>query len=390
MAALTGAQTWEGLCRATQFAVEKDGRHPRFFASSPLLHRAARPRKISVPFSHRQGVVCAMGTEVKDKKTASFNKWAASVGIKSPRLQLAEFSGVRGVMTTDKLVIDELLMTVPRGQALEVTATQKLPPALRGVVSDALWARSEWAMRLALLLLHAKHVRTVGEGAATPDRTPWVEVLPRELSTPLHWSKSELAELQCRHIIAAVDAQRARWDELVRGVRGDEVAAKGPLASALTDREVTWALEMARSRAFSGPAVGGSLKSRLTTLATIGALSATYVLLDLGEPVQALTGAIAAIGFNLIYDLLLSREITNYVICPMIDMLNHRGDAKVRMQGGHHRWECKGGTTGGHMLIHREPPRAHNDSGYMGMVSRRHAGQQGRWQPPARFQGSGP
>eukprot|EP00899_Mesostigma_viride_P007542 jgi/Mesvir1/1678/Mv08661-RA.2 len=334
MAALTGAQTWEGLCRATQFAVEKDGRHPRFFASSPLLHRAARPRKISVPFSHRQGVVCAMGTEVKDKKTASFNKWAASVGIKSPRLQLAEFSGVRGVMTTDKLVIDELLMTVPRGQALEV--------------------------------------------------------LPRELSTPLHWSKSELAELQCRHIIAAVDAQRARWDELVRGVRGDEVAAKGPLASALTDREVTWALEMARSRAFSGPAVGGSLKSRLTTLATIGALSATYVLLDLGEPVQALTGAIAAIGFNLIYDLLLSREITNYVICPMIDMLNHRGDAKVRMQGGHHRWECKGGTTGGHMLIHREPPRAHNDSGYMGMVSRRHAGQQGRWQPPARFQGSGP
>ena len=44
---------------------------------------------------------------------------------------------------------------------------------------------------------------------------------------------------------------------------------------------------------------------------------------------QVLNGAIAAALFNLLYDVLLSQKVKWYAMCPIIDLLNHKGSVEV-------------------------------------------------------------
>ena len=101
------------------------------------------------------------------------------------------------------------------------------------------------------------------------------------------------------------------------------------LNSNITYKDVLWALETVNSRAFSGTYEGSSADQRQQLLFFTGALTLVWPLAGLGTWEQSLSAAIAVALSIFMRDLLTSSsiskaELKRYVICPFIDMFNHR------------------------------------------------------------------
>lgn len=103
--------------------------------------------------------------------------------------------------------------------------------------------------------------------------------------------------------MASVHKQRDDWADI-----HSRLASSTP-GTPVTREDLYWAIENVRSRAFSGPYTGGSASDRiklgllLLVLAAAGVGAGKVIIED------ALNGLIAAFGFNLLYDLLLSQRL---------------------------------------------------------------------------------
>mmetsp|Transcript_68905 Transcript_68905/g.217882 ORF Transcript_68905/g.217882 Transcript_68905/m.217882 type:complete len:221 (+) Transcript_68905:897-1559(+) len=86
-----------------------------------------------------------------------------------------------------------------------------------------------------------------------------------------------------------------------------------------------WGMSACRSRTFSGPYAGSTFKDRLQLVAILAVCVGGYTVAGMGEVTQALNGAVAALVFNVLYDVLLSKKQRWYAMCPLIDMINHKG-----------------------------------------------------------------
>lgn len=89
--------------------------------------------------------------------------------------------------------------------------------------------------------------------------------------------------------------------------------------------EFVWGCECARSRAFSGTYTGDAFNPKIYLFTLL--LVTVYVGLNLGTLEQAANGAGVVISVSILKDFVLPklfRRRQKYVICPLIDMTNHR------------------------------------------------------------------
>jgi hypothetical protein len=241
--------------------------------------------------------------------------------------------GLRGVVATKNVGVrsgEDLsaslpLVTIPADLAIEVTNARP-PSPFPKFVTQSFWEGCLWDQRLAFSLLYeAKILREQSE------KNAWIRQLPSSYSTPYTWSDDQLLQLQYSSLTNRVKRQRKDWtaffntwsDSARKTIGGDF------LGSDISYEDVIWALQTVNSRAFSGTYEGTSADQRQQLLLFTGALTLVWPLAGLGTWEQSLSAAIAVALSIFLRDLLTSSGVSNaalkrYVVCPFIDMFNHR------------------------------------------------------------------
>lgn len=100
-----------------------------------------------------------------------------------------------------------------------------------------------------------------------------------------------------------VEQQQQEWADAYQRLK--EATPSSPLSYT----ELVWGMECVRSRCFSGPYTGGSIRQRIVLGATIIGLAAFAVASQHVLIEDALNGLIAAFGFNILYDFFLSQKL---------------------------------------------------------------------------------
>jgi hypothetical protein len=292
-----------------------------------------------------------------DAPTAALLSWARTRGIRTPLLTPASFGGLRGMAAASDIAAGAAAASVPHAAVLETTSVSRVCPHA-GVCPPRAWAALPWWGRLALLLLRESSL-----GAASAF-APYVAVLPRAFDTPLHWSAPQRAALAAPRLAARVEAQRAELSA-VHAALAAAAAADEPscLAASVSLERFTWATEAVRSRTFSGPYEGSDAaerqqqliliagawralhaksamrvsapapaapRSRTTPPSLAPGLVAIFLATGAGPVENALSGALAALAFIFIKDLLiqgLPNAPKRYVLCPLVDLCNHASGA---------------------------------------------------------------
>ena len=148
---------------------------------------------------------------------------------------------------------------------------------------------------------------------------PWLDSLPRNFDTPIHWKKEDRDEwLQYQHMSESVDRQEKAWSDLYNKLKSCTTA------SSMTWEDFLWGCECARSRAFSGGYTGSPFNPFVYALTLL--LVTVYVGLNLGTLEQASNGAALVLCASIWKDFVLPKVFRSkkYVICPVIDMCNHK------------------------------------------------------------------
>lgn len=257
--------------------------------------------------------------------------------IKIDGVSQAVFSdgGLRGVVatkdvgvrsgTSEALSASLPLVTIPANLAIEVTNARP-PTPFPKFVAQQFWEGCLWDQRLAFYLLYeSKVLREQSEKSA------WIRQLPSSYSTPYSWNDELLNELQYPSLMNRVARQRKDWTTFFDKWQTSASETKGAefLDSGIKYNDVLWALQTVNSRAFSGAYEGSSADQRQQLLLFTGALTLVWPLAGLGTWEQSLSAAIAVALSIFLRDVLTSSSISNaalkrYVICPFIDMFNHR------------------------------------------------------------------
>lgn len=253
-----------------------------------------------------------------------FAEWAVAQGVKAEALELSVFpGGLRGMRALQPVDPGAAITTVPHRLTLETTTLQRSPPASLpvGWVEERLWASSAWYIRLALLLLRELELGPASELAA------WVKVLPKSFDElPMNWPESELRELQYPPLQKAV---RTQVDDY--GAAFDKLQASSSACKQFVTRErFVWAISVVRSRAFSGVYEGSDWDDRVAQIGFTAMLVAIGVGTHVLQPEQAINGAFAVTLTSLLRDFFLSRSgsLKRYVLCPLVDMLNHKASTQ--------------------------------------------------------------
>lgn len=239
------------------------------------------------------------------------------------QIQASKLSGGLGLVTNDNSRSSEtgsVVVTVPASLALSV----ELPgtgPDDSGVVADLVNDRSvfrslPWYAQFSLYLLKLDKVSSCKQ-ADDVDLQPWLDSLPRDFATPIHWGKNEREELQYSHLVESVKRQEIFWKDLHTTLQSCCRIEN------ITWKDFLWGCEIARSRAFSGGYTGTSFNPVIYAFTLV--LVTVYVALHLGTLEQAANGAALVFCASILQDFVLPKffKTKKYVICPIIDMANH-------------------------------------------------------------------
>ena len=146
----------------------------------------------------------------------------------------------------------------------------------------------------------------------------WIQSLPREMDTPIHWTREDRTQLQYKYLTDNIEKQEKEW----RSYYEQLVGCASDIG--ISWEEFLWGCEMARSRAFSGGFTGSGFNPSLYLFTLI--LVGIYVGLGVGSIEQAANGAGVVFCAIILQDFVLPKlfKSKRYVICPMVDMANHR------------------------------------------------------------------
>jgi hypothetical protein len=163
-----------------------------------------------------------------------------------------------------------------------------------------------WYVQMSLYLFKLDRVRDTKKGSDVSYR-PWLDSLPRQFCTPLHWSCSEggrtsedgswgraaddeeednvalAALLQYDFMVDSVRRQRRTWKRYYDQLN---ISSSGML---LSWEDFVWGCECARSRAFSGTYTGGAFNPAVYAFTLL--LVTLYVGAGFGTLEQAANGA---------------------------------------------------------------------------------------------------
>ncbi|EFN55457.1 hypothetical protein CHLNCDRAFT_52262 [Chlorella variabilis] len=243
--------------------------------------------------------------------TKDYLSWATEAGILSPKLMQAYFGGLRGGQALSDIAADEVFVTVPRGAALVVAPNERCP--CPDFVDPGFYKEAPWFVKMAVLLLWE---RRKGRGSSV---WGYIEQLPSSIDTPVRWEEADLAELQYQPAIKEIKQQQTAWRQQYNRF----CAAVRPGQGNYSWDNFLWAAENVRSRAFSGPYTGSSVGEKARTLGLLLAAGGGYAAWQQLPLEQVLNGFISVLLFNIIYDVLISKKLKWYALCPVVDALNH-------------------------------------------------------------------
>lgn len=154
------------------------------------------------------------------------------------------------------------------------------------------------------------------------DMRPWLDSLPRDFSTPIHWTQGQREQLQYKPLQSMISAQEKSYKKLYQNLKKDIVS--GALQEWSYD-DFLWGCDVAKSRAFSGAYGGTAFDPKPYALTLI--LIVAYIGLGIGSIEEASNGAALVFCGSILKDFVVPKLFKNkkYVICPMIDMANHVG-----------------------------------------------------------------
>lgn len=239
--------------------------------------------------------------------------WAKEADIQVSKLldlKASKGSGLGFFAPSTPLETGSLLITVPSSIALTVECPGNGPDD-RDVAATTTANLKElpWYVQMGVYLYKLDQVDS---SKNMLDYRPWLNSLPRTFDTPLHWSS--LDDLQYASMSESVQLQQTKWKSYYDQLQ----------ISDLSYDTFVWACECARSRAFSGSYTGSGFDPKLYAFTLL--LVTVYVGLNLGTLEQAANGAGLVVVFSILKDFVFPKfkKTKRYVICPMIDMANHR------------------------------------------------------------------
>ncbi|KAA8499615.1 hypothetical protein FVE85_7200 [Porphyridium purpureum] len=278
----------------------------------------------------------------KPAGVGALETWASRVGIQvEPSLKFSKSAlspsesgssesvelGVYSVSDTVLRGASRPLIRVPAELTFSVTSVDSSNP-LRRFVSNQYYRAAPWWLKLALQVLFERF------GGYATDLQTYLDFLPSKFNTPLHWKKDTLAnQSQYPPLEKAVTAQLQSYQSFYTGF---QAAAQDGYADKVSFEHFVWAIEVVRSRAFSGDCEPASFKQRYRLVLFILFLSFGFVSLGLGSPEDALNGGAAAISSILAFDIIYPRvtraldpaqALKRYALCPGVDLFNHNSRA---------------------------------------------------------------
>jgi DNA-binding phage protein len=149
----------------------------------------------------------------------------------------------RGVKATADIRSEDDLVRLPRAACMLVIEGQENPH--EEYISNELWAKAgdeRWALRVALVLLYEK---SLGRQSKFYE---YIEQLPKSFENLGTWTEGEVRELQ--YSVGEKFAKEQRMEnekacELIQNYARDGLKTTA-------EEEVIWALDVVRSRVFSG------------------------------------------------------------------------------------------------------------------------------------------
>lgn len=225
-----------------------------------------------------------------------------------------------GLVTTKQVPSGSVMVTVPSKVALSVESPGGGPDdfGLSDLVTERRTFRDlPWYVQFSFYLYKLDKVSSVKSGM---DLRPWLDSLPRQFDTPIHWrNKNERNEwLQYQHMTESVDRQEKSWRDMYQKLQSSTKA------STMTWEDFLWGCECARSRAFSGGYTGAPFNPLIYAFTLL--LVTGYLGLGLGSFDDAANGAAFVFCATVLRDFVLPKffRVKKYVICPLIDMCNHQ------------------------------------------------------------------
>jgi hypothetical protein len=215
-------------------------------------------------------------TNARQNRVAKLFDWAIDQNIQCSTkisLQSMDLADTKnkglGWVAKDDLEPNSLLLTVPTKIALTVETAKKTK---EGDVP--------WYVQFAGVLLSLASTTTKN----SESYRPWLDSLPRELTTPIHWNPNDIDQLQYEYMKTAVQRQEKQWKTYYNQQKQQSSSS----SSSSSWQDFLWACEIARSRAlsgYSGSAFNPSIYAFTLFLVTI------YVGLGLGSLESAANGA---------------------------------------------------------------------------------------------------
>ncbi|CAJ1406741.1 unnamed protein product [Effrenium voratum] len=242
-----------------------------------------------------------------------WRSWAERLGVEAPKVELATLQDafgneLRGMRATDDIPSEEPIITVPANCALQVTTAGPCPGDF---VAEEVWQKLPWWAQLAVLVL-----REVKQ----PRLAEWAATLPQSFEEiPLNWTNEELAWLEYPALLQQIEKQRQEIEAAFRDASASSLS--------FTEAEFLWAVQLVRSRAFSGPYEGRQAQDRAVQLAFIGVLLVLSIGTGFVTPENGVNGALAAAIAIPLTDFLVGQtsSLKRHVVCPVVDYLNHDG-----------------------------------------------------------------
>ena len=259
------------------------------------------------------------------KKTSAFTDWSTGNAIQLGGIGVSagEVAGGLGLVAINDLKPGDIVVQVPTKMVLSVQSPGEYNRGARELFDDkSAYKDAPWWAQLSVQLNRYDKVNSKDMDSEI-DMKGWLDSLPRKFDTPIHWSDDILAELQYDYLSDSVLTQRRQWAEQYQKI----IKGAGPTSplNVMEYADFVWGAETARSRAFSG-SYSGSAFNPLPYGLTLFLVSA-YVGLNLGPLEQAANGAALVVCASILQDFVFPKlaKTKKYVICPFIDMANHKG-----------------------------------------------------------------
>eukprot|EP00746_Dinoflagellata_sp_MGD_P127888 gnl/MRDRNA2_/MRDRNA2_62363_c0_seq1.p1 gnl/MRDRNA2_/MRDRNA2_62363_c0~~gnl/MRDRNA2_/MRDRNA2_62363_c0_seq1.p1 ORF type:complete len:637 (+),score=120.78 gnl/MRDRNA2_/MRDRNA2_62363_c0_seq1:134-2044(+) len=297
---------------------------PESLSVSPIMSMqpapivASRQRPLWSPFKPSRPLVRPPRAAATDTQGTKLTAWARLAEIELNGVEVKSFgNGLRGVAASSAIQPKTVVINAPESTILDVVNNKNSKSPFPDFVPQSLWDISLWDERLAYKLLYEVKIR-----GAQSDKYGWIGTLPKSFSTPLHWTADSIHQAQYRGLEDKVKEQKQLWERLYK--QWQESGASQAAMAKYEDFE--WAMECVNSRTFSGPFEGSSNKDRQRLLIFTGGLAALWPLAGLGSWQDSLFVAVT-VGLGILFrDVIFSQtsELKRYVMCPVLDMFNHR------------------------------------------------------------------